>query len=208
MKTELKNEEYFHALVNSVADYALCHLDDEGCVVSWNPGAEWISGFTALEIVGRHFSSFYPAEAAASGHPAEALAQALVQGRFQSETELLRKDGTQFWADILLAPLLNVSESLRGFALVMRDVSARKNLEAERERTIQDLRDTLNNVKILSGNMTLCVSCKKICDPAGQWHPLELYLREHSEVILNHEVCHGCAQHIHSSSPKPLSVEE
>ena len=84
----------------------------------------------------------------------------------------------------------------RGFALVTRDITARKQANAEREHLIQELHAAISDVKSLSGLLPLCASCKKVRDYQGRWHPLEVYLREHSEATLTHEFCHECAQHI------------
>jgi PAS domain S-box-containing protein len=194
------DEEYCRALVNSVRDYAIFRLDKEGHVNSWNPGAQWIKGYEADEIIGKHFSCFFPAQAVENGRPAHALAQAIDKGRFQEEALLLRKGGMSFWADMVITSLKDASESLQGFALVSCDISARKEAEAERERLIQELQTTLNNVKILSGHLPICASCKKIRDYRGQWHPMEIYLRNHSEATLTHEFCAECATLIQSSN--------
>src|SRR5256886_13793639 len=87
-----ESEERFRALVEGVKDYAICMLDREGRVSSWNAGAEWINGYQASEIIGRHFSCFYPREAISSGLPERALARAIVEGRFEEEGLLVRKE--------------------------------------------------------------------------------------------------------------------
>jgi PAS domain S-box-containing protein len=187
-----KSEESFRALVDGVKDYAICMLDRDGFVSSWNAGAEWIKGYRAEEIIGVHFSCFYPKEAAAQGLPAHALAQAIAHGRFEEEVALLRKGGSPFWAHVVITALHNQHDSLRGFAMVTHDVTARSQADAERERLLLELQTTLNNVKILSGLLPVCTSCKKIRDYEGRWHALEAYLREHSEASVTYEFCHEC----------------
>jgi PAS domain S-box-containing protein len=195
-----QDDAYFRALVDSIRDYAIFRLAGDGHVTSWNPGAQWIKGYKADEIIGKHFSCFYPDQAVADGQPARALTQAFEQGRFQEETMLLRKGKMPFWADVVLTSLKNVPDHWHGFALVVCDITARKEAEEERERLILELKTTLDNVKILSGLLPICASCKKIRDYKGQWHPLEVYLRNHSEATLTHEFCVECATNIQSAS--------
>lgn len=189
-------ENHFRTLLDSVRGYAICQLDVDGCVSSWNAGVSWIKADEAGDIIGKHFSCFYPAEAVTNGQPAHALAQAIAHGFFEEETVLLRMRGVLFWAEVAIAPLRDGPENLRGFALVMHDITARKESEAERERLIRELQSTLHDVKILSGLMPICPSCKKVRDYKGQWHPLEIYLQTRSEVTLVHEFCEECARHI------------
>src|SRR5206468_5514431 len=94
-----ESEERFRALVEGVKDYAICMLDREGRVSSWNTGAEWIKGYQAREIIGRHFSCFHPPEAVSCGLPERALAQAVLEGHYAEELLLLRKGGARFWAN-------------------------------------------------------------------------------------------------------------
>jgi len=191
-----ESEQCFRALVAGVKDYAICMLDRQGRMSSWNAGAEWIKGYPAHEIIGRHFSCLYPPEAVTCGLPERALARAIVEGRVEEEGQLLRKGGARFWANVIITALRDQQGELSGFALVTRDISARKQAEAERERLIQELQAAISDVKSLSGLLPICASCKKIRDYRGQWHPLEVYLREHSEATLTHEFCLECAPHI------------
>ncbi|TAK84975.1 MAG: PAS domain S-box protein [Betaproteobacteria bacterium] len=119
-------DEQFRLLVESVTDYAIFLLDPEGRVTSWNPGAERIKGYTAAEIVGRHFSLFYPPEERAAGAPDAALGRAEREGRSQYEGWRVRKDGTRFWGDVVISALRGPGGELRGFAKVTRDMTARK----------------------------------------------------------------------------------
>jgi PAS domain S-box-containing protein len=121
------NEKLFRKLVEAVQDYAIFMLDTEGTVLTWNAGAERAKGYTADEIVGRHYSSFFPPEAIAEGLPAKHLRQARTDGHFHEEGWRVRKDGSAFWADIVLTPLYSEEENLLiGFAKVTRDLTARK----------------------------------------------------------------------------------
>lgn len=121
--------EPFDLLVASVADYAIFILDPEGRVSSWNMGAERIKGYVADEIIGQHFSRFYPPEDVVQDKPARELEAALAHGRFEDEGWRLRKDGTAFWANVIITPMRDETGALRGFAKVTRDLTARRQLE-------------------------------------------------------------------------------
>lgn len=183
----------FRALVDGVRHYAICRLDREGRVTTWNLGAAEIKGYEEAEILGQHFSHFYPAESVAEGQPAQALARAFTEGGCKEETVLVRKGGAPFWAEVVLAPLPDETAGVCGFVLVVSDITFRKEMEDKRERMIQELQGVLNSVKILSGQMPVCVACKKVRDYQGQWHPLDVYLSEHSEASMVDKVCEECA---------------
>jgi PAS domain S-box-containing protein len=122
-------EEHFRLLVESVIDYGIFMLDPQGNVASWNAGAERIKGWTADEIIGRHFSTFYPREARESGWPQHELAVATREGRFEDEGWRVRKDGTRFWANVVITAMFDSEGVLRGFAKVTRDLTQRKRVE-------------------------------------------------------------------------------
>jgi PAS domain S-box-containing protein len=126
-----------HLLVESVVDYAIFMLDQEGHVATWNSGAERIKGYLPEEIVGRHFSAFYTPEDLASGKPARALAAATAEGRFEDEAWRLRKDGTRFWASVIITALRDPGGRLRGFGKVTRDLT-RRRLEEEKLRLSEE----------------------------------------------------------------------
>ena len=122
-------EDDLSLLVEGLTDYAIFMLDPQGCVVTWNAGAESIKGYRAEEIIGQHFSRFYTAEDVADGKPERLLQSALDNGRAEDEGWRVRKDGSQFWASVLLAPVRDRTGELRGFTKVARDNTARKKIE-------------------------------------------------------------------------------
>jgi PAS domain S-box-containing protein len=128
------SEERFKLLVASVKDYAIFILDPNGNVATWNEGARRIKGYEADEIIGRHFSTFYPPEDAATGRWERELEIAATEGRFEEEGLRVRKDGTQFWANIILTALRDEAGKLVGFAKVTRDLTERRRAELERRR--------------------------------------------------------------------------
>src|SRR5262245_15298415 len=125
------SEERFRLLVAVVKDYAIFLLDPSGRVASWNQGAERIKGYHAAEILGQHFSCFYPPEDQLQGKPAKLLQIAISEGRVEDEGWRVRKDGTRFWADVVITALWDETGSLRGFTKVTRDVTSRRQAEEE-----------------------------------------------------------------------------
>ena len=141
MKTEdgaglrgLSEERRFEMLVTSIRDYAIYMLNPEGFINSWNAGAERFKGYSAHEIIGQHFSVFYTEEDRRSGKPARALQTSREQGKFEDEGWRVRRDGTRFWASVVVDPIRDSSGKLLGFAKITRDITERKaNEEALRE---------------------------------------------------------------------------
>lgn len=117
------NDELFRLLVESILDYAIFLLDPDGNVTSWNEGAARIKGYSAEEILGRHFSTFYTPEAVESGHPAHVLEIAAAQGRYEEEGMRVRKDGSRFWANVVITAVHDAEGRLCGFAKVTREVT-------------------------------------------------------------------------------------
>jgi PAS domain S-box-containing protein len=140
------SEHQFRLLVDGVADYAIVMLDTEGRVTGWNTGAQRIKGYSAGEIIGRHFSVFYPPELLDAGRPQRELDAALATGRYQEEGERMRKDGSRFWADVTLTPIHDEDGELRGFAKVTRDITERQQAEAVVRRAKEEA-ERANNAK-------------------------------------------------------------
>ncbi len=120
----------FRLLVESVKDYAIFILDPKGYVSSWNPGAERIKGYRSDEIIGKHFSTFYPHDEAVSGKCELELEIATREGRFEEEGWRLRKDGSRFWANVTITTLRDTANTLLGFAKVTQDLTQRREAEA------------------------------------------------------------------------------
>jgi PAS domain S-box-containing protein len=125
-----RSEEKFRLLVGGIRDYAVFILDPEGRIASWNAGAESIKGYKAEEIIGEHFSRFYPQEAIDAKFPQMELEVAARVGRFEDEGWRLRKDGTAFWANVIITALFDSNGQLRGFAKVTRDMTERRRVVA------------------------------------------------------------------------------
>ena len=134
-----QSEERMRLMVEAVRDYAIFLLDPDGRVATWNVGAERLKGYKAGEIIGRHFSVFYPEEARRREHPAEELRRAKAEGRYEEEGWRVRKDGTQFWANVVITALVDQEGRHIGFTKVTRDFTETRNLR-EAQLAVQ-LRD-------------------------------------------------------------------
>ena len=130
-----ESERQFRLLVNGVTDYALFMLDPNGIVTSWNAGAERIKGYTAAEIIGQHFSRFYTASERAAGVPTRALQTAMTQGRFEAESWRVRKDGSLFWANVVIDPILDDNGQVLGFSKLTRDITERREAQLAMQKT-------------------------------------------------------------------------
>jgi PAS domain S-box-containing protein len=132
-----ESEERFRLLVQSVRDYGIFMLDPGGHIASWNEGAQHIKGYTENEILGQHFSVFYPREDVEAGKPDWELVVAAREGRFEDEGWRLRKDGTRFWSNVVITALRNSRGELVGFAKVTRDLTERRRSD---ERALENAR--------------------------------------------------------------------
>jgi PAS domain S-box-containing protein len=134
-----RSQEQFQLLVQGVTDYAIYMLDASGLVTSWNAGAERIKGYAPEEIIGQHFSRFYVDEDREAGRPAHALRTAEAEGRFEKEGWRLRKDGSRFWAHVVIDPIRDEAGEVLGFAKITRDITERM----ETQRALDQAREAL-----------------------------------------------------------------
>ena len=143
----LLSEERFRMLVEAVQDYAIFMLDPQGHVESWNVGAQKIKGYAAHEIIGKHFSVFYPPEVAEAGWPQEELRRAVRDGRYEEEGWRVRKDGSRFWALVVITAVRDAQGRLRGFGKVTRDLTERRLQEEALRRSEEGFRLLVDGVK-------------------------------------------------------------
>jgi rsbT co-antagonist protein RsbR len=136
-RPEFGSDEHFRLLVESISEYAIITLDVKGIISTWNKGAERIKGYQAEEIIGRHFSCFYPQEKIQAGLPEQELQNTAKEGRFEDEGWRVRKDGSQFWAHVVITALRDKGGKLIGFGKVTRDLAERKQAEELQQRQIQ-----------------------------------------------------------------------
>jgi PAS domain S-box-containing protein len=147
-----ESERQFRLLVSNVTDYALFLLDPNGIVTSWNAGAQRIKGYSADDIIGQHFSRFYPERDRAAGVPARALYAAAHEGRFETEGWRIRKDGSMFWANVVIDPVRDENGDLVGFAKITRDITERREAQASLQEA-QEQRVHLQKMEAL-GQLT------------------------------------------------------
>lgn len=136
---ELRTEDLMRTLIESVKDYAIILLDKNGMVLTWNTGAERLKGWKAQEIVGQHFSKFYPPEEVAKGKTELELKTAAEEGRFEDEGWRMRKDGSRFWANVIMTALRDNNGELRGFGKVTRDLTKPRESEEKLKRQAQEI---------------------------------------------------------------------
>src|SRR5438270_849724 len=134
------NDHLFRLLVEGVVDYAIFLLEPDGKVTTWNRGAERMKGYRANEIIGQHFSRFYTEEDRAAGLPQRALQTAAATGRFENEGWRVRKDGTRFWASVVIDAIRGDDGKLVAFAKVVRDMTERVLAEAALRESEERLR--------------------------------------------------------------------
>ena len=134
-----ESERHFRLLVNGVTDYALYMLNPDGIITNWNAGGQRIKGYLPEEIIGQHFSRFYSKADQAAGRPARALRLALENGRYEEEGWRVRKDGTFFWASVVIDPIRDDEGRLVGFAKITRDISERREAQQNLEKIQQQL---------------------------------------------------------------------
>jgi PAS domain S-box-containing protein len=166
-----ESEERFRLLIEGVKEYAIVMLDPHGRVATWNQGATRINGYTAEEIVGQHFARFHTAEDRAQNGPERLLAEAIEHGTVEEEGWRVRKDGSRFWANVVITVLYGPDGALRGFAKVTRDMTERKQVEALEEAGRQtrqflamlghELRNPLAPIRNAVGVMRM----REIADP-------------------------------------------
>jgi PAS domain S-box-containing protein len=137
-----ESERHFRLLVSGVTDYALYMLDPNGIVTNWNAGGQRIKGYLPEEIIGQHFSRFYSDADQAAGRPTRALQLALDNGRYEEEGWRVRKDGTFFWASVVIDPIRDDDNKLLGFAKITRDISERREAQLNLEKIQRQLAES------------------------------------------------------------------
>lgn len=125
LSASLTDEGRYRLLVEAITDYAIYMLDPSGVITSWNPGAQRFKGYEATEIIGQHFSRFYTEEDRADGLPWRALQVAATEGKFEAEGWRVRKDGSRFWAYVIIDPIWGPDRTVLGYAKVTRDLTER-----------------------------------------------------------------------------------
>jgi diguanylate cyclase (GGDEF)-like protein/PAS domain S-box-containing protein len=181
-----ESDEKLRMLFHGVNDYAILMLDPDGLITTWNEGAERIKGYRAEEIIGQHFSKFYPPESQAKGLPSLELKIASEQGRVEDEGWRIRKDGSRFWANVVITALHDAAGHLRGFGKVTRDITERKLAEealfAEKERAQVTL-NSIGDAVICSNTSGNIAFLNSVAERMTGWPSQEALGRPMSEVF-------------------------
>lgn len=205
-------EAQYRSLVDSVQDYAIFMLDPDGLVTSWNTGAERITGYSTEDIIGRHFRCFFPDEAIQRNKPEEELQIAATQGRYVEEVWRVRKDGTQFWAHVVLTVVRDDDGQLRGFSKVTRDVTEQRQVEA----ALRHYTARLNVLYEISQAILTAQSPEAIAEATVrrirhlvpcQYTSIATY-DDDTDAVHTLAVEHDTAPHIHDNTPSITSISD
>lgn len=191
------SEQLFQTLVEGVSDYAIFMLDVDGNILSWNAGAQKMKGYSAADILGKNFRIFYTADAKQRRHPEEELELARREGRYEEEGWRVRKDGSQFWAHVIITALRDATGNLIGFAKVTHDATQRRRAADERDRSADRLRTANDQLQKAADDRSefLAVTAHELRGPAGvmrraaetiatDWDTLTAEARDHVLRIL------------------------
>jgi PAS domain S-box-containing protein len=148
-----ENEEHFRLLVDAVQDYAIFMLDSRGRVSTWNRGAERLKGYQSEEIMGKHFSCFYPEADIAAGKPERLMSITVQNGRVEDEGWRVRKDGSMFWANVILTLLKDKSDKVVGFSKVTRDITEKMQAERALQNSQRELQESEKSLRQLSRHL-------------------------------------------------------
>lgn len=149
-----QSEEQYRSLVEQVTDYEICMLDEKGKIISWNEGAKKLKGYTNEEIIGKYFSIFYPEEDILNGKPAHELTVARKEGKYEEEGWRLRKDGSRFWANVIITAVYNADNLLLGYSKVTRDLTERKEAERALRDSYERYRKLADELKITNEELS------------------------------------------------------
>lgn len=194
MREELRqSEEKYRTILEGMEDGYLV-LDIAGNVTYINPSACRIIGYSADELKGMSYRKLVDEEGA--GRMLRVFGNIYQSGNAESlvEHEFIKKDGTKVFAEFSISLIKDANGNPLGFCGIGRDITDRKHAEEERERLILELRDALSKIRILSGLLPICSSCKKIRNDDGYWEQLEVYISERSEADFSHGMCPECTK--------------
>jgi PAS domain S-box-containing protein len=190
--------QFLAAIVESSED-AIYGQDLNGVIISWNNAAERIFGYTAGEIIGHSVSILYPVDRRDElVDIIERIKQDQRVGLY--ETVRLRKDGHFIPVSVTVSPVKDMRGKIVGGSAISRDITLRKNDEEERFKLIEELTESLKQVKTLSGLLPICSSCKRIRDDRGYWQQVETYITNHTNADFTHGICPDCLEKFKSST--------
>jgi sigma-B regulation protein RsbU (phosphoserine phosphatase) len=184
--------QFLAAIVESSAD-AIYGKNLDNVIVSWNPAAERLFGYSAEEIIGQSNAVIYPP------HLAGEMREIMTSVRrgdtlVEHETERLHKNGGAIPVTVTVSPVKNSSGEIIGASSIARDITRQKRAEAERQQLIQNLTAAAKQVKTLNGLLPICATCKRIRDDQGYWQQVDAYISQHADVVFSHSICPACAE--------------
>ncbi len=183
--------QFLAAIVDSSVD-AIYGKSLDGLVVSWNPAAECLFGYSAEEIIGRSYAILFPDHRRGEMQDIQAgIRRGDIFG--EQETERRHKSGRIIPVTVTVSPVKSTVGEIIGASAVTRDVSRQKQADYERQQLIQSLMAAAKQVQALSGLLPMCTSCKRIRDDKGYWQQVEAYISQHSSVTFSHSICPACA---------------
>lgn len=186
VREELRqSQERFRLLVEGVRDYAIFALDPDGHITTWNLGAERMKGYEAEEIIGKHFRVFYEDHARAVGHPEQELRLAIANGRYEEDGWRVRKDGSRFWANVVITPLFDQGGNLAGFAKVTRDVTERHIAAEAQEQFTAELKTANAFLKAAAQQTTefVAMTAHELRSPIAAMTGAAVILRDYWDVL-------------------------
>jgi PAS domain S-box-containing protein len=192
------SKQLLERTLNSLCDAVFILSANSVEILECNPAATEMFGYSRQEMLGRT-TTFLHIDEVTLQEFRKHLYSAIQEKGFlhQLEFRMKRRDGTVFPTEHSVLPLEDETANRTGWVSVVRDITERKQAEAERERLITELQETLAKNKILSGLLPICSACKKIRDNQGQWHPLETYIQRHSEASFSHGLCPDCLKRLY-----------
>lgn len=170
--TMRQNEEFIRILIESLSDYAILLLDPEGKILTWSVGAERMNGYRAEEIIGKHFAAFYRREDLRENRPQQLLEEAAAKGRVEDEGWRLRKDGSRYWAHVVITALRDKNDQLCGFGKIVTDATDRKQTEG----TLRDINEKLDQ-RVQERTVQLTQANRELKDSLGQLRALAARLQ-------------------------------
>jgi PAS domain S-box-containing protein len=184
--------QFLAAIVESSMD-AIYGNSLDGGIVSWNPAAECLFGYSAEEIIGRSHAVLFPEHRREEMRDIQAgIRRGDIFG--EQETERLHKSGKIIPVAVTVSPVKSTSGEIIGASSITRDISRQKQAEYERQQLIQSLMAASKEVRALTGLLPICATCKRIRDDQGYWQQVDAYISKHSEVTFSHSICPACAE--------------
>jgi PAS domain S-box-containing protein len=196
--------QYLAAIVESSHD-AIYGKTLDGIIVSWNPAAERIHGYSAEEIIGKSVTTLFPLRRAEELLEMQAAVRRGEIASFE-DTERLHKSGRIIPVSVTVSPIMDRQGKIIGASTIARDITRQKQMEHERMQLIEDLTARTKHIHLLAGMLPICAACKRIRDDSGYWQNVEIYISEHSDAVFSHSLCPDCTKEYERQSARSNDV--